>query len=463
MAGSLRTLDYSVLQQCMHCGMCLPTCPTYDATHHERNSPRGRIALMRAIADGEMSVTSAFADEMSYCLGCLACQTACPAGVDYATLFETARGDIERAGADDSPRRRFWRRLTLGFLFMQHGRLQAAARVLRFYQRSGIEALVRRLGLVRALPRDLRRLEPQAPRVAPKFSGALIAGREHPAGEVKYRVAVLTGCVQDVVFPDINRDTVDVLLANGCSVDTPREQPCCGSLHAHNGDLDSAIVLARRLLDLIDPERFDAIISNAGGCGSHLRRYAHLLAHDPAYVERARAWDARVRDVSEWLAEIGFRAPEAAPFEQPVAVTYHESCHLVHGQKVSRQPRDILSSLPGVSVKELPEAAWCCGAAGIYAITQPEQADALLARKLRNISATRSDIVATANPGCHLQIAGGLSQKGSSTRVLHPVTLLARAYRAESAAARSSSRATAGLPPVNQTAPSAAPTSSSRT
>ena len=462
MTASLHTLDYSVLQQCMHCGMCLPTCPTYDATHHERNSPRGRIALMRAIRDGDMAVTPQFADEMSYCLGCLACQTACPAGVDYATLFEAAREDIERAGTSRAPARQFWRTLTLGFLFMRPRRLHAAARALRFYQRSGIEALVRRLGLVRVLPGDLRRLERQAPRVARKFSGGLIAESEQPAGGVRYRVAVLTGCVQDVVFPDVNRDTVDVLLANGCRVDTPPDQPCCGSLHAHNGDLARASVLARRMLDLIDPGRYDAIISNAGGCGSHLRRYSHLLGNDAAYIHRARAWDARVRDVSEWLVEIGFRPPEAFPFEQRVSVTYHESCHLVHGQRVSRQPRDILSSLPGVSVEELPEAAWCCGAAGIYAVTQPEQAEALLARKLRHVAATGAKLVVTANPGCHLQLSRGLAETGMSAAVVHPVTLLARAYRADSADGQRSSRAPAEPPPASRTGPSAAPTSSSR-
>jgi glycolate oxidase iron-sulfur subunit len=446
----------------MHCGMCLPTCPTYDATHHERNSPRGRIALMRAIRDGEMAVTAEFASEMSYCLGCLACQSACPAGVDYATLFEAARHDIERAGTSHSPARQFWRKLTLGFLFMRAGRLRAAGRALRIYQRSGLHAVVHGLGLVRLLPGDLRRLERQAPRVAREFSRALIAEHEEPTGEAGYRVAVLTGCVQDVIFPDVNRDTVDVLLANGCRVDTPREQPCCGSLHAHNGDLTSAAVLARRMLDLIDPGRYDAIISNAGGCGSHLRRYSHLLGDDPAYAHRARAWDARLRDISEWLVEIGFRPPQAFPFEERVSVTYHESCHLVHGQKVSRQPRDVLASLPGVSVEELPEAAWCCGAAGIYAITQPAQADALLARKLRHIEATGAGIVATANPGCHLQLSRGLTQSGESATVLHPVTLLARAYRAESADARSKSRAPAEPPPRGRTGQSAAPTSSSR-
>ncbi len=237
MTTSLRTLDYSLLQQCMHCGMCLPTCPTYDATRRERNSPRGRIALMRAVADGELDVTETFADEMSYCLGCLACQTACPAGVNYAVLFETARSDIQAAGVGRTFKRRFWRAVTLRFLFMRPPALRTAGRALRLYQRSGLQAMVRRTGLTRLLPADLRRLEPQAPAIAPAFSDALIARQEQPSGGRRARVALLTGCVQDLVFPDVNRDTADVLLANGCEVDTPSPQPCCGSLHAHNGDL----------------------------------------------------------------------------------------------------------------------------------------------------------------------------------------------------------------------------------
>jgi len=436
MAGAtLRTLDYSVLQQCMHCGMCLPTCPTYDTTRHERNSPRGRIALMRAIADGTLGVTREFAEELSYCLGCLACQTACPAGVDYAEAFEAARSDIELSRAHPGAARKFWRALTLGFLFMHPRMLRMAARALGVYQRSGLESLVRRSGLIRLLPPALRRLEPQTPRIASRFSNARIGTHEAPAGTARYRVALLTGCVQDLVFPDVNRDTADVLLANGCAVDTPAVQPCCGSLHAHNGDLDGARTLARRMIDLFPPDRYDAIISNAGGCGSHLRRYGSLLEDDPVYRERARAWDARLQDVHEWLALIGCRAPEAAPSSEPIHVTYHESCHLVHGQKVTRQPRALLRMIPGVSLVELPESTWCCGAAGIYAITQPAQAELLLQRKVGHIVSTGAQYVATANPGCHLQIARGLDAAGLRVQVVHPVSLLAEAYRASAAGA----------------------------
>ena len=332
---------------------------------------------------------------------------------------------------DRDPRRQFWRAVTLGFLFKRPRALRAFGRALGLAQRSGLQTLARRSGLNRLLPSELRRLEPRAPAIARTFSNGLIARREIPRGTSRHRVALLTGCIQDLVFPDINRDTADVLLANDCTVDTPSLQPCCGSLHAHNGDLETAATLARQMIDTIPPADYDAIITNAGGCGSHLRHYSSLLADDPQYREAARMWDCKVRDVQEWLAEIQWRAPTAQPLDTTVKVTYHESCHLVHGQKISRQPRAVLSSLPGLSLVELPESTWCCGSAGIYALTQPHQAEALLQRKLAHITETGADIVATANPGCHLQIARGLADAGLATRVMHPVTLLARAYRAE--------------------------------
>jgi glycolate oxidase iron-sulfur subunit len=429
--STLRTLDYSILQQCMHCGMCLPTCPTYDATKRERNSPRGRIALMRAIADGELDISESFAEEMSYCLGCLACQTACPAGVNYAELFETARSDIERSGINDTPARGVWRRLTLGFLFQRPKVMRAVGVLTRIYQQSGLQTAVRTFGLTMFLPATLRRLEPQTPPIAPAFSNRLIAPRETPHGEARYRVALLTGCIQDLVFANVNRDTADVLLANGCAVDTPPAQPCCGSLHAHNGELELARDQARRMLDLFPADRYDAIITNAGGCGSHLRHYGTLLHSDSRYGEAARVWDRKVKDIQEWLVEIGCRPPGTAPFDRQTTVTYHESCHLVHGQKVSAQPRAVLRLIPGLSLVELAESTWCCGSAGVYALTQPAQADALLQRKVGHLRRTRADVVATANPGCHLQIARGLRDAGEKMTVVHPVSLLARAYRRE--------------------------------
>ena len=436
----LKGLDYSVLQQCMHCGMCLPTCPTYEETKHERNSPRGRIALMRAVADDELAVTKEFGEEMYYCLGCLACTTACPAGVNYAELFETARAEVERQGVLDSPKRTVLRSVLLRGLFTRPRLLRFAGRLLYLWQVSGLQSFTRRSGLTALLPKNIRRLEPQAPRIQPKFSHQLIRPVEKHAAPVR-RVLVLTGCVQDLAFSDVNRATVNVLLANGCEVHTPPVQPCCGSLHAHNGDTDTARELARRQLDLIDPEQFDAIISNAGGCGSHLRAYDHLLHDDPDYAERAAAWSKKLKDIHEYLVEIGFRKP-AAPSSprvsglrsqvSPTTVTYHESCHLCHGQKVSAQPRAILKSIPGVELRECTEAQWCCGSAGIYNITQPETSAWLQERKLGHLRATGAAVVATANPGCHFQIENGLKAAGETTAVTHPIVLLAAAYRAES-------------------------------
>ena len=414
----------------MHCGLCLPTCPTYDATKNERNSPRGRIALMRAIADERLVPGKAFADEMYFCLGCLACMTACPAGVNYAQLFEHARAEAEQSGALHSPIRGFIRRLTLSWLFMDLARLQLAGYALRLYQQLGLQTLVRRSGLLKLLPKRWRELEAMTPAMRAEFSADLIEAVTAPNGERRYRVAMLTGCVQDLIYSDINRDTVDVLARNGCEVVTPPEQSCCGSLHAHNGEWDLARRLARAQIDQFPPEEFDAIITNAGGCGSHLKHFAHLLADDPAYQQRAHLWDQKVKDIHEWLAEIGVQPP---PSLQPTqTVTYHESCHLCHGQKVTTQPRQLLRAIPNLRLVELPESSWCCGSAGIYNLIQPEMANELLERKLKHIRATNARTVATGNPGCLLQIANGAQSAGLELRVVHPITLLAEAYRGQS-------------------------------
>jgi len=423
----LKDLDYSVLQQCMHCGLCLPTCPTYDATKLERNSPRGRIALMRAVADGRLEPTRAFADEMYFCLGCLACMTACPAGVNYAELFEHARAEAEQSGVLNSPKRGLIRNFTLRWLFMDLKRLRFIGRALRLYQQLGLQTLLRRSGILKLLPRRLRELEAMTPAVQKKFSAELITPVTSAAGAKKYRVAMLTGCAQDLIFSDVNRDTVEALARNGCEVVTPPQQHCCGSLHAHNGEWELSQRLARKNIDQFPPEQFDAIITNAGGCGSHLKHYAKLLAGDDAYEKRAREWDRKVKDIHEWLMEIGVEPPRG---DQPgQTVTYHESCHLCHGQKITTQPRQLLRAIPNLKLVELPESSWCCGSAGIYNLVQPEMANELLARKLGHIKSTGAQIVATGNPGCLLQIVNGAEGKGLNLRVVHPVTLLAEAYR----------------------------------
>ena len=423
----LKGLDYSVVQQCMHCGLCLPTCPTYDATKLERHSPRGRLSLMRAIADDRLEVTRTFGEEMYFCLGCLACMTACPAGVNYAELFEHARAEVERVKVLQKPPRDFIRWLTVHWLFMDLERLQLAGRAIRLYQHLGFQRLLRASGILELLPSRMRELEAMTPQIQPQFSAELIAPLTPARGVRRHRVAMLTGCAQDLIFSDINRDTVEVLAWNGCEVVTPPVQQCCGSLHAHNGELGLAVQLARKNIDQFPPDQFDAIITNAGGCGSHLKHYRQLLRNDPAYLARAALWDRKVQDIHEWLARITLEPPPAST--PPQWVTYHESCHLSHGQRVVEQPRQLLRSIPNLTLLDLPESSWCCGSAGIYNITQPGMAGQLLDRKIRHIIRTGAEIVATGNPGCLLQVINGLKQAGAKVRVVHPITLLAEAYR----------------------------------
>ncbi len=429
----LKDLDYSVVQQCMHCGLCLPTCPTYDATKLERNSPRGRISLMRAIADGKLEATEAFSDEMYFCLGCLACMTACPAGVNYAELFEHARAEAEASQVKATPKRGFIRWLTLRWMFMDLGRLQLVGSAIRLYQQLGLQTFIRKSGVMKLMPKRLQELEAMTPTVQPKFSAELISPVTPASGERKYRVAMLTGCAQDLMYSDVNRDTVEVLARNGCEVVTPPSQSCCGSLHAHNGELDMAAELARKNIDQFPPEQFDAIITNAGGCGSHLKHYANILAKDPVYRERAKLWDKKCKDIHEWLGAIGVQAPKSAT---PQTVTYHESCHLCHGQKITTQPRQLLKTIPNLKLVELPESNWCCGSAGIYNITQPEMANQLLDRKLEHIKSTKAEVVATGNPGCMAHILNGARKQNLPLRIVHPITLLAESYRNESANGR---------------------------
>ena len=433
----LKDLDFGVLAQCIHCGLCLPTCPTYDDTKLERHSPRGRIQLMKNVAEGRLDVTKTFAEEMYFCLGCLACETACPAGVDYTRMFEDARGDIERTGVLNTESRSWIRGLLLRGVFTRPWLLRLIGRGMYLYQASGADRLVRKLALIRLAPKNLQELEPLAPRIRPDFSDDLIGEIETPAAKARARVGMLTGCVQDLTYSHVNRDTVDVLIANGCEVVTPRMQHCCGSLHGHNGEIEIAKDMARRNIDAMERsagslDDLDAILTNAGGCGSHLKHYDHLLDDDPRYAARAVQWSAKVRDIHEFLVTLGIVKPThslAEPDGKPLEVTYHESCHLCHGQKITKQPRDLLKLIPGVKLVELAESSWCCGSAGVYNITQPEMSMKLLARKMANIAKTKASVVANGNPGCSVQLEFGTRKHGSDVEIAHPMTLLARSYR----------------------------------
>jgi glycolate oxidase iron-sulfur subunit len=399
---------------------------------------------MKAVAQNELPITDRFAEEMNYCVGCLACTSACPAGVDYAPLLEAARATAEAApAAKRAWTRRVQRWFFLKKLFTHQSWLHLAARLLRVYQESGCERFVRSVGLTRLLPKNWQRLERQTPVVSKKFSDEWIRPVESPENP-RYRVLLLSGCVQDVLFAEVNRATADVLLANGCEVRTPREQGCCGSLHAHNGDLETAERLARRWLDQTPLDKIDAIISNAAGCGSHLKHFSRLLAREPAYAARAHAWDGKVRDISEWLIEIGLRAPrssltcgEKSAKTIATKITYHDACHLCHGQGIKAQPREVLGALPGVEIVECAESTWCCGSAGVYSLMHPETANRLRERKWEKIKATGATVVAMGNPGCalHLQPREGENREGIP-EIIHPVVLLARAYADEKKAPR---------------------------
>jgi glycolate oxidase iron-sulfur subunit len=315
--------------------------------------------------------------------------------------------------------------LTLRWMFTHPQTLRTAGRLVWLYQASGLEFVARKLKLTRLLPTRLRALEPLTPRVQRHFSDTLIRPVETPPNQ-KYRVGLLTGCVQDLAFSQVNRDTADVLLANGCEVVTPRAQFCCGSIHAHNGELELAKQMARCNLRAFDLERLDAVITNAAGCGTHLKNYGHLLQDDPGFADRAKQWSSKIRDIHEWLVEIGIRAPTTRISQK---VTYHEACHLCHGQKITRQPRQVLKAVPGLELVELPESTWCCGSAGVYNITQPEMSQKLLQRKMANIGKTAAQIVASANPGCSVQLQAGVRDSGLKLKIAHPISLLAQAYR----------------------------------
>jgi glycolate oxidase iron-sulfur subunit len=383
---------------------------------------------VRAIAEGQLPITKSFAQEMYFCLGCLACTSACPAGVNYAEIFEQARAEAERSGILNTTFRKIVRWFTIKFLFMDLRRLLALGKLLRFYQAIGLQTLVRSSGILKLFPKRLQELESMTPTIPSKYSAGLIPPLLPAKNKKRYRVALLTGCAQDLIFSEINRDTAEVLAFNGCEVVTPSRQWCCGSLHGHNGEWELAKVLARKNIDQFPPSEFDAIISNAGGCGSHLKHYAKLLEDDPAYHKRAEEWDNKLKDIHEWLITIGIQSPppEAAC---SMKVTYHESCHLTHGQKVTVQPRQILQAIPGLQLIELPESNWCCGSAGIYNIVQPEMANRLLERKFKNIQTTGAEVVANGNSGCLLQLINGAKARNLPLRIAHPLTLLAEAYR----------------------------------
>jgi glycolate oxidase iron-sulfur subunit len=411
-----------LLQRCVHCGFCLPTCPTYAVLGVEMDSPRGRIRLMETVWEGRVDVKSdPFERHMYGCLDCRACETACPSGVEFGKLMEAARSQIEAARPRSLPER-LVRAIAFRVLLPRPAVLSAFARVSVLSRRLGAAAVLRAIG--RGIPLA-RRLAALLDLVPDRASSQGLPARYPARGEQRGRVALFTGCVMRAAFADTNAATARVLARNGFEVVVPETQTCCGALHAHAGERNGARVLARRNIASLEALEVDAFIVNAAGCGAALKEYGWLLKDDPAWSERATRFAARVKDAGEFLADVGLSAP---PGPLRTRVAYDDPCHLLHGQRVREQPRALLAAIPELKVVPLAEADWCCGSAGTYNVTQPELSAKLLERKVGHIAQSGAELVVTANPGCQMQIAAGLRAARAAVTVIHLMDLLDRAY-----------------------------------
>jgi glycolate oxidase iron-sulfur subunit len=412
------------LDKCVHCGLCLNACPTYRELRVEMDSPRGRIYQMTQVASGAAPITDAYIEHIELCLACRGCETACPSGVKYGRLVEAARAEIE-AKIKRPEIERFARWLVFQRLLPSQTNLRIAGALLWLYQASGAQRAMQRSGLLRLFGR-LGEIESLAPEAITPFFYRFYGQVLPPQGERRYRVAFLGGCIANVSFGPLNEATVRVLQKNGCEVSIPLGQTCCGALHVHAGIRDTARELARRNIDALVDGGYDAIISNTSGCGSNLKEYSELLEHDPQYAEKARRFSSLVKDVNEFLASIELNR-DMGPVS--LTVTYQDSCHLVHGQKIRNAPRKLLSLVPGLRLREMAASDVCCGSAGIYNILHTEMSMALLEKKMRSVNATKADAIVTANPGCIIQLRAGAKKYGKSQRVAHVVEILDEAYR----------------------------------
>lgn len=429
-----------IINTCVHCGLCLSSCPTYRETGLEMSSPRGRIYLMKAVDEGRIGIDSeVFQEQMSQCLNCRACEAVCPSGVQYGSILEASRAQIEQAkerartAASDNVDAKiaphaWWQRAlrTAVFdgLFKDMRLFRSFSGLMALYQRSGAQWFARKSGILKLL--GLAETETMLPPINPQFTvpqGQIFRAE----GKRRYSVALLSGCIMSTAFANVHEATIRVLQKNGCDVILPPGQGCCGALHVHSGDMDGGRELARQNIAAFEGLGVDAIIVNAAGCGSTLKEYHHFLHDDPDWYKRAQAFTAKMKDVHEFLA--GIELNRAGLGELPVTVTFQEPCHLAHAQRITAQPRTLLRAIPGLKLKEMQESALCCGSAGVYNITQPEMASQLGARKVSNALATGAQVIATANPGCALQLAGELRRRGEDVQVRYIVELLDEAYR----------------------------------
>jgi glycolate oxidase iron-sulfur subunit len=413
-----------LLRACVHCGMCLPSCPTYRLTGQEMSSPRGRLWLMRAVADERLDLLDPLFDEQMYqCLNCRACEAVCPSGVHYGPLVEASRAQLERHRPRPLPERAL-RRAGLDWLFADDRRLRLLVRMLRLSEKSGMTALARKTGLLKLL--GMEELQTLTPEISRR---PIVPGNERwpadPVGDEPRSARLFNGCIMGTVFANTNRAAARVVARNGANVDVPVEQQCCGALHVHAGMMDEARILARKNIDAFEQTGDDPIIVTAAGCGAALKEYGYLLKDDPDYAERAQQFSDRVRDFTEYLGERELVPPSESV---PRTVTYQEPCHLVHAQRISRQPRDLMKAIPGLELVEMKESSLCCGSAGIYNIIREEMANELGDRKALHAMETPATEVITANPGCQMQVRASLRRNGSNARVRHIADLLDEAY-----------------------------------
>ena len=411
-----------LVDDCVHCGFCLPTCPTYVLWGEEMDSPRGRVYLMKEGLDGE-PMSQSMVQHIDACLGCMACVTSCPSGVQYDKLVEAMRGQVERRGSQHRSRRERLLREAIFALFPRPERLRLVRGPLALYQRTGLSRLVRRSGLLDRLSPTLATMEA----VAPPITRPVRVPERNPArGERRMVVGMLLGCVQREFFPSVNAATVRVLNLEGCDVVVPQQQGCCGALSVHNGRAEEGRRYARALVDAFTNSGVERIVVNAAGCGSTMKEYAEILGDDPDYAERATRFSEMVRDVTELLAELG---PVAERHPLPVSVAYHDACHLAHAQQVRSQPRELLRGIPGLELEEIRESEICCGSAGVWNLLNPEPARELGDRKAGNVAATGAPLLVTANPGCLLQVTDALRRAGTTIATAHTIEVLDASLR----------------------------------
>ncbi|MFD1705699.1 (Fe-S)-binding protein [Siminovitchia sediminis] len=410
---------------CVHCGMCLESCPTYEITGQEQHSPRGRVHLIQSVAEGHLEVNEELIDPVFDCLDCRACTTACPADVNVGGLIEEARGQIRQAMPLTGLKKTI-NNFFLKGMFPYPNRMNKLGSLLKFYQKSGVQTIVRKTRLTHILPDHLGEMEGVLPKIGQpvreKYQGEKVIEAK---GEQKAEVAILTGCVMDLMFSDINQSTIHVLTRNGNAVTIPPGQTCCGALHVHAGDREMGRRLAKQNIEAF--EEAETVVVNAAGCGSMMKEYHELFRNDPEWKTRAEAFSNKVVDIAKYLYDTGYDVPEASI---DTTITYHDACHLAHGQGVREQPRELLLNIPGVKMVHMPNADRCCGSAGIYNITNPEMADAILESKMENVP-EEVELISMGNPGCMLQMALGVQKYGRNQKVVHTIQLLDWAYQKE--------------------------------